>query len=62
MCSQLKGTTLDTVALRFYINKGVHPIVGIPWGDKCAAAFPDVRKCENNFLTKADMAALSAAF
>lgn len=50
------------MALRFYINKGVHPIVGIPWGDKCAAAFPDVRKCEANFLTKADMAALSAAF
>jgi hypothetical protein len=62
MTLQAKGTTLDTVALRFYINKGVHPIVGIPWGAQCAARFPDVRKCEINFLLKADMAKLSAAF
>mmetsp|Transcript_22522 Transcript_22522/g.42963 ORF Transcript_22522/g.42963 Transcript_22522/m.42963 type:complete len:489 (+) Transcript_22522:135-1601(+) len=56
------NTTLEVVALRYYLNKGVHPIIGIPWGSKCMERFPNLEKAKTEFLETMDMSALGAAF
>ena len=56
------GTTLDVVALRYFVNKGVHPIVTVPWGPKCAEKFPNLTMVNKEFLEPGDLAAISSAF
>jgi len=55
-------TSPDVVALRYYINKGVHPIVGIPWGEECMKKFPDMKLLDEDFFDTSDSRALEKAF
>jgi diketogulonate reductase-like aldo/keto reductase len=55
-------TTLEAVALRYYINKGVHPIIPVPWGKECGKNFPNLQLVHTEFLEPADMDTIGAAF
>lgn len=51
---------LELVALRYYINRGCFPVIGVPWLG--VDTMPDISKLETDFLEPSDMSQISKAF
>mmetsp|Transcript_42484 Transcript_42484/g.51552 ORF Transcript_42484/g.51552 Transcript_42484/m.51552 type:complete len:451 (+) Transcript_42484:121-1473(+) len=55
-----KGVSLEAVALKYYLTKGLTPVVIVPWDS--AAELPSLSKLSEDFLDAADLEKLAKAF